>query len=250
MDLEAKVCLVIGASRGIGRAAADAIAACGARVIVSSRDESACRAVVAGIEAHGGTACAKVADVTDPDSLTSLGQFIGDEFGQIDLAFLNAGTLRGAAPIPEIPREQLRITVETNLYGAFFSLQTVLPLMKKNADSSIVINSAGNGMRGRAMVADYVASKWGVVGLGLSAALEAAADKIRVNVIAPGFIGTDAWMNKLGAQQDSLAARVPLGTIGKPEDVAAVVVWLLSPASRYVTGAVVPIDGGLLAAGG
>jgi NAD(P)-dependent dehydrogenase (short-subunit alcohol dehydrogenase family) len=250
MELDGKVCLVIGASRGIGRAAAEAIAAEGAQVIVASRDQEACGAVAAEIGAHGGAACAQVADVTDPDSLHRLGEFIEQEFGQIDLAFLNAGTLRGAAPIPNIPREQLRITVETNLYGAFFSLQTVLPLMRKDADSSIVLNSAGNGMRGRPLVADYVASKWGVVGLGLSAALEAATDGIRVNVIAPGFIGTDAWMTKLGAQQDSLAARVPLGTIGKPEDVAAVVVWLLSPASRYVTGSVVPIDGGLLAAGG
>ena len=246
--LAGNVCVLTGASRGIGRAAALAIARQGAKVVINSRDAAACEAVVAQITAAGGNAAAFAGDVTQREAMQALVAFAQQRFGHIDRAFLNAGNLFGAGPLVTTPPERLRASLDVNLVGPFHGLQALIPAIRDGGGprgGAIVVTSAGAGLRGRAGLADYAASKWGVIGLCLSAALEAAKLGIRINVIAPGYIATESWMTMLGARAEQLAAAVPLGRLGQPEDVGDVVTWLLSDASRYVTGAVLPIDGGL-----
>jgi 3-oxoacyl-[acyl-carrier protein] reductase len=119
--------------------------------------------------------------------------------------------------------------------------------MARRGSGSIVINAARGGLRGTPGLGTYAATKAGAIMLGLVAAQEAAKQGVRVNMIAPGFIGTDSWWQLMGAGGKALASRVPLGRIGDDAEVADVVVWLLSDASRYVTGTVLPIDGGMTA---
>ena len=243
--LAGKTCLVTGASRGIGRAAARAIAAQGARVLVNSRDLDSCERVVGEILAAGGEALACAGDVTRQADMQRLVATAQQAWGRIDLAFLNAGNLFGFGPVATAPEARLRDTLEVNLVAPFFGLQALIPAMAAGGGGAIVVTSAGAGLRGRAGLADYAASKWGVIGLALSAALEAAKQQVRINVVAPGYIATESWMNLLGARAEQLAATVPLGRLGQAEDVGDAAVWLLSDASRYVTGAVLPVDGGL-----
>jgi NAD(P)-dependent dehydrogenase (short-subunit alcohol dehydrogenase family) len=245
MLLRGKVCVTTGTSRGIGLAAARAIARAGARVVVNSRDAAACEQAAAALRAEGHEAIGCAGDVTSAAQMRTLVDAAQQHYGRIDLAFLNAGNLFGFGPLASTPESRLRASLDVNLVGPFHGLQAILPAMTAAGGGAIVVTSAGAGLRGRAGLADYAASKWGVIGLCLSAALEAAKAGIRINLVAPGYIATDSWLALLGGRAEALAATVPLGRLGQPEDVADVVTWLLSDASRYVTGAVIPIDGGL-----
>jgi len=136
--------------------------------------------------------------------------------------------------------------MRANMYGLFHSLKALVPLLKLSDEAAVVVTSAGSGLRGRPGVAAYAGAKWGMIGLSLSAAVELAPDNIRLNVIAPGYIATDTWMNTLGSQAETLASKVPLGRLGTAEEVADAVAWLLSPQARYLAGTVIPVDGGLV----
>jgi NAD(P)-dependent dehydrogenase (short-subunit alcohol dehydrogenase family) len=241
-----KVAIVIGASRGIGAASAAALARKGAAVALTSRDLAACEALASQLRAEGFDAIAEALDVRDAEQTATAVNAVAAHYGRIDQAFINAGVLLGGSPLQDTPLTRFRETVDTNLGGVFHCLRALIPVMSREPGGAIVVNSAGSGLRGRAMVADYAASKWGAIGLALSAAQETGPNGLRINVIAPGYVGTDAWMGMLGAQAPTLARRVPLGRIGAPEEVADVVAWLLSDEARYVHGVVVPIDGGLL----
>lgn len=243
--LQGKVCIVTGGSRGIGRAAARAIAAAGAAVVISSRDEAACMAAAAELRSEGAQAAGFAADVTSSDAMEALAAFALDRFGGLHLSFLNAGTIQPPMPVAGITPQRFDEILSVNLRGTFLALRAQMPLLSRQG-GAVVITSAGSGLRGRAGLADYCASKWGVIGLALAAAQEAGPNGVRVNVVAPGYIASDAWLDMLGGHAAALQARVPLGAIGQPSDVADVVCWLLSDAARYVTGAVIPVDGGLL----
>lgn len=243
--LEGKVCVVTGGSRGIGRAAARTIAAAGAAIVVSSRDKAACEDTAAELRSEGAVAASFAADVTSVDDMEALAAFACDRFGGLDLSFLNAGTIHPPLPLSDITPERFDEILAVNLRGTFLALRAQMPLLARQG-GAVVITSAGSGLRGRAGLADYCASKWGVIGLAQAAAQEAGPNGVRINVVAPGYIASEAWLDMLGAHAAGLQSRVPLGAIGQPADVAELVCWLLSDAARYVTGAVIPVDGGLL----
>jgi len=246
MSFTGKVCIVAGASRGIGRVAAETLARAGAHVVVSSRDAAACEAVAAGIRQTGGQATAVAADVTRASDMQTLVDRVVQRHGRLDLAFHNAGNLFGMSPLHETAVKRFEDTIAVNLHGPFYGLHAYLPAMIKGGGGAIVVTTAGSGLRPRASLADTSASKWGANGLCQAAALEVAKHNVRINVVAPGFIATESWMALLGANAKPLAARVPLGRLGEASDVADVVMWLLGDGARYVTGAVIPVDGGLV----
>jgi NAD(P)-dependent dehydrogenase (short-subunit alcohol dehydrogenase family) len=246
-SLEGRIALIQGASSGMGRIVALALARQGAEVIVAARRADACEAVVAAISAAGGRALALPVDVTDTASLDRQALEIERRFGRLDLALNNAGTTLGASPTHETPLERFRQTLEANLVGTFNAMQREIPLMLRAGGGSIVNTSSIGGVRGFANIQDYCAAKWGLIGLTKSAALEYAERNIRINAIAPGLIATEAFARaKASFPQiiDSRLAEVPMGHPGTMDDVAGVVTWLLGRGSQFVTGAVIPIDGG------
>ena len=143
--------------------------------------------------------------------------------------------------------EEFAATVALNMGGVFNALSAVVPALKRAGGGALVINAAVSGLRGAAGIGAYSAAKAGAIMLAKVAAQEAGPFGVRINVIAPGFIGTDAWMAKLGPQQEALARGVPLRRIGRGDEIAATIAWLMSDASSYVNGAVIPIDGGMTA---
>jgi len=239
-----RVAVVIGGSRGIGRDVAMQLGENGYIVAVGSRNLAACEAVAATI---GGDSAAFVVDAADHASVSTMIGQVESRYGRIDAAFANAGKILGVGALDSISPADFAAAVALNMGGAFNAISAVVPALKRAGGGSLVINSARSGLRGVAGIGAYSAAKAGAIMLAQVAAAEAGAAGVRVNVVAPGYIATDAWMAKLGDQHDALAATVPLGTIGTSRDVADVVCWLMSDRSAYVTGAVVPVDGGTTA---
>jgi len=233
--------VVLGGSRGIGRASAEALAAEGHEVLVVGRDGDALADVIETIQRSGGRAEAMIGDLREAEDMAR----IAGAAGTIDAIFCNAGVLLGFGPVQQAPLDRLDATVRGNLIGPYQALQALLPNVSQGG--AVVINAAGAALRPRAGLADYAASKAALIAFGRALAQEVARCGIRVNMIAPGFIATDSWKAALGGQAETLAATVPLGRIGDPADVAKVVTWLLSDGARYVAGAVIPVDGGLAA---
>jgi NAD(P)-dependent dehydrogenase (short-subunit alcohol dehydrogenase family) len=244
-SLAGRVILVTGGSSGIGRATALAIAAAGATVVVSARRADECQRAAAEIAAAGGRADAQAADVTDYAQMTALVDGVLARHGRLDGAFNNAGRILGYGELHEAAPDGFRAAFELNAGGVFNTLRTQLPALYRAGAGSIVVNTALSGLRGRASIGIYSAAKAAAVQLALVAAQEAGPRGVRVNVIAPGYVGSDAWYAKLGPQAPELARGVPLRRIGRPEEVASAVVWLLGDGAGYVNGAVLPIDGGL-----
>lgn len=242
--MSAKVALILGGSRGIGRDTACTLAAQGWLVGVGSRDRAACERVVSGI---GEGAAAFEVDVVDHGSVQRCVAAVEARFGRLDAALANAGKILGAGSLDALSPEEFAATVALNMGGVFNAISAVVPALKRAGGGALVINAAVSGLHGAVGVGAYSAAKAGGIMLAKVAAQEAGPFGVRVNVIAPGFIGTEAWMAKLGPQQQALASRVPLRRVGGGDEVAATVAWLMSDASSYINGAVIPIDGGLLA---
>lgn len=232
--------VVLGASRGIGRAAARALAAEGWPVAVVARDAASCADVVAEIEAAGGSVTAHAADVTDYRAMSALAEAIGPA----GALFHNAGKIIGAGPLMAIDPADWQSCFALNLSGPLHSLRAFAPAMAAAGGGAIVVNTARSGIRGIAGLGLYSAAKAAATMLAVVAAQELGPQGVRVNVIAPGFIASEAWTAMLGGQADALAAGVPLRRIGTPDEVGALVAWLLGPQSSYVSGAVIPVDGG------
>jgi NAD(P)-dependent dehydrogenase (short-subunit alcohol dehydrogenase family) len=242
--LEGRSCLIVGATTGIGRATAELLARRGTRLLLSARDAARCAEAVEALaprtEVHG---CPG-----DMSSAADMARVVAEaerRLGAIDLAFINAGKILGAGRLQEVDLDGARAAFELNALGVLNVLRAVLPHMTAAQRGVIVINSALSALRPRPLLGAYAAAKAAAITLAEAAALEAGPHGVRVNVVAPGYIGSAAWLAKLGEQADSLAQSVPLRRIGTPAEVAQVVAWLLSDASSYVNGAVVPVDGGL-----
>jgi NAD(P)-dependent dehydrogenase (short-subunit alcohol dehydrogenase family) len=245
--LEGRVALVQGGSQGMGRATAVALAAAGATVIVAARGRDACESTVAQIEASGGRATAMPVDVTDPDSLAAQFDAIANRHGRLDLAFNNVGATLGSSPTHETPSERFIRTLDVNLVSMFRCMQHEIALMLRGDGGAIVNTSSIGGRRGFANIQDYCAAKWGVIGLSKSAALEYATRGIRINVVAPGLVDTarfQAARVNYPQQIEQRLAEIPMARPGSAEEVAATVLWLLSPAAQYMTGEVIALDGG------
>ncbi len=218
-------------------------------MVLAARDERALARQVASIAERGGQASAMVVDVTDETSVRRLVDGIGERLGRLDAAVNNAGGGgRPPTPLAGWATEDFDASLAVNLRGTFLCLKHEIALMRSTGAGGAVVNvSSTAGEQGVAGLAGYVASKYGVGGLTRVAALDHAADGIRVNAVAPGPILTDRLAAAGEQALEHVAASVPLGRVGQPQDVADAVLWLCSDRSSFVTGAVIPVDGGRLA---
>jgi NAD(P)-dependent dehydrogenase (short-subunit alcohol dehydrogenase family) len=244
-EFAGRVVIVTGASRGIGAAAARAFHDAGASVALAARDADALNSVVADL---GSRAIAVPTDVTDAAAVERLVNSTVARFGRLDIAINNAAG-GGAPPTPlgELPIEAFDNAIATSLRGVFLSMHFEIPAMLAAGGGSIVNMSSTAGLQGIGGLAGYVAAKHGVVGLTRSAAIDYAARGIRINAIAPGPIGTDKVRNVSPDVEQRVRNSVPIGRVGTVEECAAAMRWLCSDASSFITGATIPVDGGMLA---
>jgi 3-oxoacyl-[acyl-carrier protein] reductase len=241
--LEGRVSLVTGASRGIGRAIATAFAAEGAHVVLAARDAAKLAEAVAEIQAKGGKAEALALDVSDRASVEAGVAQVVAAHGRIDHLVNNAGVTRDNLLL-RMKDEEWRQVLDTNLTGAFLCTQAVLKPMLKQRSGRIVTITSVVGLAGNAGQANYAASKAGVIGFTKSVAREVASRGITANAIAPGFIETDMTAAMSEKAREAVFAAIPLGRVGRPEDVAGAALFLVSDAAAYVTGQVLAVDGG------
>jgi NAD(P)-dependent dehydrogenase (short-subunit alcohol dehydrogenase family) len=244
LAMSGRVALVAGASKGIGAATAEAFAAAGAAVVLGARDTEALASVVRSIEGRGGTATAVRTDVGDVASMRNLVDRAVATYGRLDAAFNNATDGPMPAPLADIDPEEFDRGIATNIRGTFLGMKFEIGAMLGNGGGTIVNMASGAGLNGVANLAAYVAGKAGIIGLTKVAALDYADQGIRVNVVAPGPILT-YHLEAAGPEAQRLAGvSTPMRRVGTVSEVAQVVLWLCSPLSSFVTGAVIPIDGG------
>jgi len=239
------VALVTGASRGIGAACAIALAEAGHDVGIGwLRDEAGAQDTVRAVEATGRRALAHRADVSVEDEAGGLVAAVEDGLGDLDVVVLNAGITRDG-PAIRMDAERWCAVLDTNLSGAFFTARPALRGMLRRRTGSIVAVSSVVGLGGNVGQANYAAAKAGLVGLVRALARECGPRGVRVNAVAPGYVETDMTAALTPEHRERLLALTPLGRFGTPADVAGAVVFLCSPAAAYLTGIVMPIDGGL-----
>ena len=247
LPFQGRVALVAGASRGIGAATAEAFAAAGAAVVLGARDMAALESVVKRIEGSGGRAVAVQSDVADVDSARELVEAAVTAFGRLDAAFNNATAGPLPAPLADIDPAEFDRGIATNVRGTFLGMKFQIPSMLASGGGAIVNMASIAGLNATANLAAYVAGKAGIIGLTKVAALDYADQGIRVNVVAPGPILT-YHLEAAGPQAQRLAGlSTPMRRTGTAEEVARTVLWLCSAESSFITGTVIPIDGGQLA---
>ncbi len=238
------VAIVTGASRGIGAACASALAHAGFDVVIGyRRDADGAARTLAEVESAGVRGLVHQVEVADE---ASIGAFVAaaEEFGDVEAAVLNAGITRDGLAL-RMTADDWNEVIQTNLGGAFFTAKAVLRGMLKRRRGSIVAVSSVVGLGGNAGQANYSAAKAGVIGMAKSLAREVGARGVRVNAVAPGYIVTDMTADLTDDQRSALLSSTPLARLGAPADVASAVAFLCSPSASYITGAVLPIDGGL-----
>lgn len=250
MLLEDKVVLITGASRGIGRATAIEAARQGAHVAINTyRDAEAAAEVVAEIEALGRRAVAVDGDVAQPQSATAFVAAAVEILGRVDVLVSNAGICPFHAFL-DMPVETLRRTMEVNLHGAYFMVQAAANQMVKQGDGgSIVAISSISALVGGEMQTHYTPTKAGVHSLMQSCAVALGRHGIRCNSVLPGTVATDINRDDLAdpAKREYMEGRIPLGRLGRPEDIASVVAFLASDMAGYMSGAALLVDGGAFA---
>ena len=248
-DLTGQVAVVTGSSRGIGRAIAERLAEHGAKVVISSRKQDACDAVAGAINArHGaGTALAVAANISRKDALQALVDRALAEFGRIDTLVCNAASNPYYGPMAGISDEQFRKILDNNIVANHWLVSMVAPQMVARRDGSIIIVSSIGGLRGSSVIGAYCISKAADMQLARNLAVELGPHNVRVNCIAPGLIKTD-FAKALWDDPAALAERnaeTPLRRIGEPDEIAGAAVYLAAPASRFMTGQSLVIDGGV-----
>ena len=242
-ELEGRVALVTGGSRGIGRAIGRRLAAEGAVVVLAARDRGRLSEAVGEIEADGGRAESVTVDVAERASVDAAIGGVLERHGRIDAVVNNAGVTRDNLVL-RMKDEDWQAVLATNLTGVFLCTQAALRPMLKQRSGRIVNVTSVVGLVGNAGQANYAASKAGVVGFTKSVAREVASRGITVNAVAPGFIETDMTAGMTDKAKAAVSAAIPMGRVGSPEDVAGTIVFLLSDAAGYITGQVLGVDGG------
>ena len=246
-NLAGKVAFLTGAASGIGRATALTFARDGVTTVVADIDLDGNQETARMIEDLGGQALAVRCDVTrGEDVQAALNQTV-EVFGHLDYAFNNAGAEQQHKPTADITEEEWDRIITINLRGVFLCMKYEIPLMLQLGGGSIVNTSSGAGIKVFGRGAAYAAAKHGVVGLTKDAALDYAASGIRINAICPGIIDTemmDRFTGDTAEGRDRVIAQEPIGRMGKPDEIAAAVVWLCSDAASFVTGHALVADGG------
>lgn len=243
VDNSRAVALVTAAGRGIGRAIALRLAQDGYAVVASDIDSSSAQ-VVAEIEAAGGVAAAKNANVADAEQVQALVQFALERFGRLDVAVNNAGLGAMPKPLAEVSVAEWQRAIDVTLTGTFLSMHAELAHFHSQGAGAVVNIASIAALTANPQLTPYGASKHGVASLTTSAAVEYAADGIRVNAVAPGPIETEALASLPEHERAEYAAKVPAQRLGKPEEIAAATSWLLSDQAAFVTGVILPVDGG------
>ena len=244
--LENQVAVVTGAARGIGRAIALALAESGATVIVNFNGSvEKAREVVKEIEEKGGKAEAYRCNVADGEAVEAFFADILSRYGQVDILVNNAGITRDGL-LMRMSEDDFSQVVDTNLKGTFYCSKCAAKAMIKKRKGRIINISSVSGVVGNAGQVNYSASKAGIIGLTKSTAKEVASRGITVNAIAPGFIETDMSNVLPEKVKEGAVAQIPLARFGQPEDVADAVVFLASSKSKYITGQVLHVDGGMV----
>jgi 3-oxoacyl-[acyl-carrier protein] reductase len=244
VDLSGQTAIVTGASRGIGKAIAQRLAAAGAKVACVARSADKLKEVADEIAAAGGTAEVHPCDVTDSAAVSKLVEELAEKWGGIDIVVNNAGITKDTL-IPRMEDEAWDAVIATNLRSVFlFTRAASLVMMRKRSGRIINISSV-SGLMGNAGQANYSASKAGVIGMTRTVAQELASRKVTVNAICPGFIASE-MTQAMGATLDEFVkTRIPAKRLGEAEEVADAVLYLASDSAAYITGEVITIDGGL-----
>ncbi|MEP2776997.1 MAG: 3-oxoacyl-[acyl-carrier-protein] reductase [Luteolibacter sp.] len=245
MPFTDKVVAVTGAGRGIGQEIARAFASQGAKVVLISRSESSCGGAAEEInKSHPGSCTAYAVDVADHDAVQALAKKIGDEMGAVNILVNNAGVTRDGL-LMRMKEEDWDTVLDTNLKGAFNTVKAFMRPLMKGENSRIINIASVIGLIGNAGQANYSASKAGLIGYTKAVARELAGRAVTCNAIAPGFITTDMTDELPENVKEAIIGKIPLASFGTTDDIAQAVLFLASPAARYITGQVIAVDGGM-----
>lgn len=244
-EFKDRVAVVTGAGRGIGKEIARRLVAAGAKVAVVSRTEANSAAAAAELNAVGpGSAKGYAVDIADFSAMAELGKQVTEELGAVSVLVNNAGVTRDGLAL-RMSEEDWDTVLNTNLKGAFNAVKAFQRQILKQPDARIINISSVVGLMGNAGQANYAASKAGLIGLTKSLAKEFAGRAVTVNAIAPGFIQTDMTDELDEKVQEVIKSRIPLGSFGTVEDIAAAVMFMAGKSGRYVTGQTLAVDGGM-----
>jgi len=242
-DLNDKVVIITGASQGIGRTMATVFAESGANVICVARSEDKIKELSSEIENKGGRAIPIACDIGDGVAFSNTIKSVVDQFGKLDILINNAGITRDSL-LMRMNESQWDEVIQTNLKGAFFGMKAAIRPMMKNKFGRIINITSIVGLTGNPGQANYAASKAGLIGMTQSIAKEVGSRGITVNCIAPGWIDTEMTEELPENSKKNLLDRIPIGKIGKPENIAHAAVFLASDEASYITGQTITVDGG------